>query len=234
MPEVDSRKRQSHGRRVGILARFMLPSLGAFCLLLILLMLVVNSSRFLLDSDTGWHIRTGELILQKRSVPHYDPFSHTMSGSAWFAWEWLTDLGMAQVHAWWGLAGIVASAFLILLLSYTVLYKIMLWRGAGPLIACLMTFFCAFACVVHWLARPHLISIALMVVWSGMVESYRRNRTRWIWITPLLIAVWANLHGAFIVTFVVLIVYAIGEWLEFAINGRWWDEEIRRVLGSYA
>ena len=210
-----------------------MPSFGSLSLLLILLVLIPNSSRFLRDSDTGWHIRTGELILKERAVPHHDPFSHTMTGSEWFAWEWLTDVGMAEVHAWRGLGGIVASAFLILLISYVVLYRMMVWRGAGPFVACSMTLFCALACVVHWLARPHLVSIALIALWYGMVEGFRRNRTRWIWAAPLLIALWANLHGAFFITFPILGVYAVGEWLEFASRGRWWDDEVRRVLTTY-
>src|SRR5262249_39795885 len=138
-----------------------------------------------------------------------------------------------SLYRWRGLAGIVAGAFLILLVSYAALFHMMIWRGADPTIAGFLTVFGAIASIVHWLARPHLVSIAMMVGWYAAVESYRRHRTRWIWIGPLLIVCWANLHGAFVITFVVLVIYALGEWLEFAFDHRWWDQEIKRVLVTY-
>src|SRR5579864_9201538 len=58
----------------------------------------------LTDSDTGWHIRTGEWILQNGRVPATDFFSFTKVGQSWCAWEWLSDVLMASVHQRSGLA----------------------------------------------------------------------------------------------------------------------------------
>ncbi len=234
MTQAERQNRQSNGKKVGAIARWLLPSIGSFCLLIALYLLIFNSWRFLLDSDAGWHIRTGELILETRAVPCHDPFSHTMAGREWFAWEWLTDVVMALAHGWRGLAGVVGGAFLVLLASYAALYQMMVRRGADAIVAFAATIFAALACIVHWLARPHLLSIALMIVWYAMAEDFRRRRSRWIYFAPLLIALWANLHGAFVATFPVLAVYAIGEWLESAARGEWWSEKLRRVLRTYA
>ncbi|MGH9939985.1 MAG: hypothetical protein ACREAM_27400 [Blastocatellia bacterium] len=237
--QQDSR---SKNRKVGLAARWLLPSLGSYCLLLALFLLVNNSWRLLIDSDTGWHIRAGELILETRAAPQRDPFSHTMAGREWFAWEWLTDSGMAVLHRYWGLAGVVAAAALVLLASYAALYWMMTRWGADAIVAFAVTIFAAMCGIVHWLARPHVISIVLMTVWYVAVEDFRRShnrgdkeggRGRWIFFLPLLIALWANLHGAFVATFPVLAVYAIGEWAEFASRGEWWSARLRRVLRTY-
>ena len=84
---------------------------------------------------------------------------------------------------------------------------------------------------MHWLARPHVVSILLLVVWLALVENHRRYRSRLIYLAPLLIALWANLHGAFAVTFALLVIYAMGEWLELAVAGRWREW---RVIVPYA
>ena len=217
----------------GVFARWMMPSIGSFCLLLTLYLLVVSAWRFLLDSDTGWHIRTGEMILRTGTIPRHDPFSHTLPGREWFAWEWLADVLMALAHDWRGLAGVVGGALLILLAAYAVLYQVMLRRGADPLLSCAMTVLAALCCIVHWLARPHLFSILLMVLWLAMVESYRRRRTKWIYLTPLLIALWANLHGAFSVIFALLVIYFAGEWIEHGIGGLWRGSALWRALRVY-
>ena len=229
--QQDSR---SKNRKVGAAARWLLPSLGSYCLLIALFLLINNSWRLLLDSDTGWHIRTGELILETRMAPDRDPFSHTMAGREWFAWEWLTDLIMALLHHYWGLAGVVAAAILVLLASYAALYRVMIRRRADAIVAFVVTIFAALCGIVHWLARPHVVSIALMVVWYAAVEDFRRNRSRWIFFLPLLIALWANLHGAFVATFPVLVIYAIGEGVEFAARGEWRVASLRRILRTYA
>lgn len=231
VPQANAR--QAGNKKVGRLARLLLPSLGGLSALLMFQLLVTNSWRFLLDSDTGWHIRSGELILQAHSVPRQDPFSHSMPGEKWFAWEWLTEALMAGLHNWRGLAGVVGGAIFVLLASYAALYALMIWRGADPLIACAVTVFGAIAGIVGWLARPHLVSILMMVIWYAMVEGFRRNRSRWIYGVPILIVLWANLHGAFVVTLVMLGIYAAGEFMELAVRGEWGSREVLNVLKTY-
>lgn len=233
MTEAVRRSRQASEKKVGLIARWLLPSLGGFSALLVLQLLITNSYRFLLDSDTGWHIRTGQMILQTGAIPRHDPFSHTMAGQQWFAWEWLTDVMMALLHGWRGLAAVVGGSIFVLLASYAALGWMMLRRGADPVVAFVVTIFGAMASIVHWLARPHLLSIAMMIIWLAMVESFRRRRSRWIYGVPFLIALWANLHGAFVVTLVMLAVYAFGEFLEFAVRGQWRSREAANALKTY-
>src|SRR5262249_41012078 len=125
---------RSKNKKVSAAARWLLPSVGAYCLLVTLFLLVNNSWRFLNDSDTGWHIRAGEIILDTHIIPQRDPFSHTMAGRQWFAWEWLTDLAMALLHRHWGLAGVAGGATLILLVSYAALYRVMVRWGADAIV----------------------------------------------------------------------------------------------------
>lgn len=212
---------------MGVVARWALPSFGSLSLLVILYLLWMDAWRFLLDSDTGWHIRTGELIAATGRVPREDPFSHTLPGAPWFAWEWLADLGMAKLHEVAGLGGVVVGALIILLLAYARLQSLMRQWGADPLIATGLTILAALCSIVHWLARPHLFSILLMVIWLGLVEGYRRRGTRWIYAVPVLILLWANLHGAFVITLPILLIYAIGEWGEQRLRG---EVQWKRIL----
>jgi hypothetical protein len=205
---------------LGLAARSTLPSFGSLTLLLIVYVLFTNNYRFLQDSDTGWHIRTGDWIRQTGSVPRTDIFSFTVADQPWFAWEWLSDVAMSVMHGRFGLAGVACATWLVLLAAYALLYRTMRQRNADPIIACVLTVFAAVASIVHWLARPHVVSILLLVVWLTLVENHRRHRSQMIYVAPLLIALWANLHGAFAVTFALLAIYAVGEWLELAVAGR--------------
>src|ERR1044071_7952939 len=58
------------------------------------------------DSDAGWHIRSGEAILETGTLPVSDPYSFTMAGRPWFAWEWGADVLSGWAHRTAGLPGV--------------------------------------------------------------------------------------------------------------------------------
>src|SRR5439155_1663793 len=78
------------GRRmldVTLPARFLLPSLGAVVFAVTLcqvLFLSQGAQALFRDSDTGWHVRNGEAILQNFALPRVDHFSYTREGQRWF------------------------------------------------------------------------------------------------------------------------------------------------------
>ena len=154
-------------------------------------------SALLADGDTGWHIRTGDWILQNRSVPTTDLFTFTRAGEPWFAWEWLSDVLMSLVHQHWGLAGVAVLAGCVILLSVMVLFRHMLWRGANVVVAFGVLLLAVGASSIHYLARPHVFTLLLMAVSLWMVERDRRRAGPFIWLLVPLSAVWINLHGGF-------------------------------------
>src|SRR5690349_8910755 len=89
------------------------------------------SNRPLADSDVGWHIRNGEHILHTASIPHTDPFSSTMAGQPWFAWEWLYDVVIGSIHLGLGLNGVVWWTALIIASSLSFLFVVMMRRGTN-------------------------------------------------------------------------------------------------------
>src|SRR5262249_12615944 len=90
-------------------ARLLIPSLSDLFFLAILVWLFVSGSAgwkgLLVDGDIGWHIRTGEWILDHHAVPHQDLYSFSKPDAAWYAWEWLSDVIAGGMHRWAGLKG---------------------------------------------------------------------------------------------------------------------------------
>ena len=96
------------------------------------------------DGDTGWHIRTGEWILQHGTVPTHDLFSYTKPGQVWFAWEWAWDLLFAFIHAAWGLQALALSTVLLLGAIAVLLYKLVVIACGNEVLSFFVTAF-AFA-----------------------------------------------------------------------------------------
>jgi hypothetical protein len=149
------------------------------------------------DGDTGWHIRTGDYILAHGTVPAQDIFSFSRPGQPWFAWEWLSDVIFAQCHRSWGLEGVAVLGGLLVCLSAALLFAWLLRRGAGAGIALGVTLATASAASVHYLARPHLFSLVLLIAGLWMLDEDRREPSPWLWTLIPMAAWWANLHAGF-------------------------------------
>lgn len=183
-----------------------------------------------MDGDTGWHIRTGEYILQHHTVPRQDLFSFSRPGAPWFAWEWLSDILYATLFHAGGLKAIVLFAAVLITAYATVILRFSLWRGANALVALGVTLLAVGASSVHFLARPHLFTLLLMPVCIWALEADRRRPSSWIWILIPVGAVWVNLHGGFFVFLSCLALLVAGSALEEWLDGSGWIRT-RRYFG---
>ena len=174
-----------------------LPDLFFAILLLVLFGQPFAWQALLGDGDTGWHIRTGEYVLEHGAVPVHDLYSFSRAGQTWYAWEWLSDVILAQIHRWWGLPGVAVWAALMVSLASTLLFAWLLRRGAGAGVALAATLAATSAASVHYLARPHLFSLVLWLIGLGLLDKDRHSRTPWLWILVPMTGVWVNLHGGF-------------------------------------
>jgi hypothetical protein len=156
------------------------------------------------DGDTGWHIRTGEWILEHGQVPYRDLFSFSRAEGEWFAWEWLADVVFALLHRWGGVALLTYFAGFLLVGSAILLLRWIVWRGSNALVAFPLMMLAVGGSTVHYLARPHIFTIFLLVVTAWLLDAERREPSGRIWWLAPLTVLWTNLHGGWPVLFVFL------------------------------
>src|SRR5580698_10306425 len=156
----------------------LVPSLSdvAFLMPILVLFRCTTGVGWLLsDSDTGWHIRTGEWILSKRQIPSSDLFSFTRTGQPWFAWEWLSDVSMAAAHSHFGLGGVVFLSVLVLGATSLSIYRNTVEACHHRLIAISLTSLAMAASTIHWLARPHLVTPLLAAVFCCVLDRVEKT-----------------------------------------------------------
>lgn len=196
-----------------ISSRLLLPSVTdlLFVLLFVSLTLGGLAPRLLGDAGTGWHIRNGELILYTHSITRTDPFSATMNGQPWYAWEWLYDAVIAAIHAWAGLNGVVFFTALVIAASFALTFRLAIRRGATLPVALVLLLLAVGASAIHLFARPHVFSWLLSVVWFELLDSSEGaadlRGTRGIFWLPVLMLLWANLHGGFVLGLALCAIY---------------------------
>ncbi len=231
--------------------RWLMPSAddAMFVAMLGVLTLTTVSVRLLGDAGIGWHIRTGELILANHAIPHVDPFSASMGGRQWFAWEWLYDVAVGALQNAAGLNGVVVFTAAIIALTFSWTFRLLLRWGTNLVLALALVLVAASAAMIHMLARPHVVSWFFTVAWFWILESSEKNldseRTlntevtgehrvkRRLWMLPVLMLVWVNVHGGFLMGFALLVIYwvgAVGQWLKPA--GDRFEDILREIAAG--
>jgi hypothetical protein len=173
--------------------RLSLPLLAG---LLAYTVLAIAGHGVLADPDPYWHIATGRWIIAHGAVPSVDPFSYTKLGAPWSAVEWLSELVFTVAFDHFGWRGLINVTALSFAASMALLVQVLL-RYLPPVHA-LAAMAAAWAvCLHHLLARPHIFSYPLVVLWmAGLVEARRQERAPSLWLVPLML-LWANMHSSF-------------------------------------
>ncbi len=193
--------------------QFLVPSVRDIIFIFLMWSLLAGAlaSRPLADPDIGWHIRTGELMLATHSLPRTDPFSSTMHGQTWFAWEWLYDVLLGVLHRACGLNGVVWLCAVIVAATFAFLLSQLLRRGTGLLLAVALMLLAEAAATIHLFARPHIVSWLFTLAWFVALERWESGDVpRWLpWFFPVTTLLWVNLHGEWLLGFALLAIYFV-------------------------
>jgi hypothetical protein len=167
-----------------------------FAVLIFSLAIFALNRGFLSDADTYWHIATGKWMLAQRAFPRQDIFSHTAFGQPWVNPEWLAQVILFVGYDLFGWRGLVLLGGLVTALTFALLYVLLAreLRATVALGAAAISFVFA---SLHFLARPHLLTFPIIVVWTAfLARASEEDRRPGLWLLPLMV-VWANLHGGF-------------------------------------
>ena len=216
-----------------------MPSVTDIIFLMLLFGLTYGGlqQRLLGDAGTGWHIRNGQHMLATHIITRTDSFSYTMPGHAWFAWEWLYDLGAGILYSRMGLNGVVFLSALLIAAIFAGLFRRAVVRSRDPLIAAFLVVLAVFASSIHFLARPHLFTWAFtFIFWEILESATTKNSLRRLFWLPALMLLWVNIHGGFLLGLALIGLYFLGELWE-ALASRQVEERSRakraaRTLGA--
>jgi hypothetical protein len=188
------------------------------------------------DAGTGWHIRNGQLMLQTHSITRVDSFSATMSGQPWYAWEWLYDVLIAAIHHVLGLNGVVLFTAAVMAATFVLVFQGARRRGGSLPITFFLLMLSVGASAIHFLARPHVLSWLLTVIWFELLDSAATGagindefkKSGRLFCLPVLMLLWVNLHGGFVFGFALLAAFLIGGVVQYFMY-----REQRAVIGGW-
>lgn len=154
------------------------------------------------DPGSGWHLKTGQLILESGTIPSQDPFLSPQLLHPWINDQWLGDLVLGLIERVFGMNGVFVFVVGICSLSFFVLLRRLIdIRTKSILVAVVVFLMAALTASVQFICRPLVFSMFLLVclhsIFLDDLNRERLSRFRYFLILPIIFALWANLHGAF-------------------------------------
>jgi len=184
------------------------------------------------DTDTWWHIRSGEYIVRQREIPRTDLFSHTRFGEEWIDHSWGSQLIMYGTYELFGggtrpgdSGNIGLSLYMAVLATVGMAFVYLMCEGNVYIRAFVVVLGAATA-AVFWSPRPQMFSFMLGALVLYLLHLYKRRQIDRLWLIPFIMAVWANLHGGFAIGFIFLFGFIAGEILGNLFNSE--DEHVVR------
>jgi hypothetical protein len=222
--------------------QWQMPSVAdlIFVALLGTLTLTALSTRLLADAGIGWHIRTGQQILSSHVIPRTDPFSSTAHQKPWFAWEWLYDIVVGQLDSWCGLNGVVWFTSVLIAAVFAWTLRLLIQRGTNLILALVLVLLAISASMIHFFARPHVVTWLFTLAWFSILDSTERNSlegrnssSRLLWLLPTSMLVWVNVHGGFLFGFALLAIFWAGcFWTWFRSDENRIEESFRKIAAA--
>jgi hypothetical protein len=168
-----------------------------------------NTSLLLGHYDLGWHLAAGDLIRDRGTIPFQDPWSFTLADKQWYNLSWLWDVIASVLFQYTGFSGLVVFTVACGAIIVGYLTSVCLSSGASALAVCIAVFagcllYPSFVTApnIYLAASPNTPTMVFCVIF--FCECLKR--TRWF-LLPAMMAPWANLHGGFLLGFLIVSVF---------------------------
>ena len=208
------------------------------------------------DLDFWWHLKQGQQIYETRSLPQKDEFSYTtemhinMSAvgnqevdqessskdTRWY-WStsikrnWLSQLIFYLVYLAGGFIGIGILKSIVFVVAYLALYITMLRRGSDHLIAFLVLCLIAFVGIDFNFTRSQIFSFLLFPCVLYILYDFKKEGKS-IFLLPVLMVLWANLHGGFILGDILILSYTCLELLKYLLKNKFALSDVSSLPGK--
>ncbi|MBX9694405.1 MAG: hypothetical protein K2Z81_18610, partial [Cyanobacteria bacterium] len=179
-----------------------LPDVGdIFFLDILYILLGVRPEYLFQDASVGWHLVAGKWILENHAIPQTDLFSYTFPDKTWIAYEWLFDVVIYVLTMLGGLNLLAVATGSLIALIILRTYDRTRFAGTPLLIAFVLMILGTFSSAIHWLARPHIVTMFGVYFFCKTLEQFYQSkisRKKLLALLIIMMVLWVNSHPAFL------------------------------------
>ena len=172
----------------------------------------VAGLRTVADYDLGWQLATGRWLVQHHQVPFTDVFSYTAQGEPW---AYPVGAGLLFYAAY--VLGGYALVSWIVATACVATVAALLRRGSAASAGIAIVGMPLIASRI--IPRADMFTVLLFAAFLSLLwENYQTGHAR-LWLLPLLMVAWVNLHFGFAAGLGLVLAYVLTELLEMVFRG---------------
>jgi len=182
------------------------PSYSGFLLLsLVLAIIFIIVVLMPLEPSDYWtYLRIGDQIAQTRSIPTTEFMTYTSGGQPATYSYWLTSIMLLGIYKAGGLALTALVMGICVIGLYALIWLCLRELKLGPVAASLILLVTALMGSNNWSTRPQIFALPLFGLTLLILLKWQHSQNRMLWLLPIISLLWVNLHGSFILLFVLL------------------------------
>ncbi len=161
------------------------------------------------EFDLGWQLATGRRILANHRIPSTDVFSYTAAGHAW-----IYPVGSGLIFYLIFLAGGYALLSWFTALVSAIAVALVLRRGSAKTAALAVIAVAPITSRIN--ARAEMFTVVLFALTISLLWENRTTGKARLWMLPLIMAAWVNLHPGFIAGLALIAAYLMLDLLDGA------------------
>src|SRR6266702_1321914 len=170
------------------------------------------------DPDFWWHLASGKWMWHNGTLISGDPYTidspfKVFSRTFDYRQYWLSQLTFYATYLGFGYNGIIILGAAVFTAMFYMVYALTRRAGAGRTLG-LVLMYAAFMVIVKEFdyigIRPQMWSSLFAIAIVYLLEALRRNERWSCFAIPVLMLVWANLHGGWVIGDAILVVYLSG------------------------
>lgn len=184
------------------------------------------------DPDFWWHLKSGETMIRNGGLLQFDPFTFSGDGvvsarealilKGYWLWQ-ITAYGLYTLFDFNGI--FLLNFFTVCMMAAVVIAQMRRQRLNHALMALLLSLGFYLLSATYSLERPQVISFLMAAILLVLLARVR-DGGQLGWSLSLLMMVWANLHGGFVVGDLILLCFAAGAVFEYRHD----LERLRHIL----
>lgn len=172
--------------------------------LLIFMVLSTALYQVIQPNDYWWYVRVGQEIFQQGYIHTIETFSYTQAGQPVVYHSWLAAVIFAGVYEMGSLIATLLLRGLLVVVFYVALWFTCREAGLASPVTSLLLILSALAGLNNWAMRPQLFAyplfgLALLILWR-----WHYGKHRGVWLLPVLMLIWVNVHGSFVLGFLLV------------------------------
>ncbi len=179
--------------------------------------LIIYASREIGDLDLWLHLKTGEYITTHLSVPGQDIYSFTIQGRPWINHEWLFQVITFLFYKTSGFDGLILMQNIVIIAAFLLLFCLGK-KSLNYILVFIILYLTLLATAYRFTIRPDIFSIFFFTAYLAILKSFSLNKTRFIYLLPLLQIIWTNIHGFSFIGPLLIGVFFVSELIKRSVN----------------